>query len=166
MRYALYGGVITGATIGLPVLNLLNCLCCGGVILGGVLSVFFATRDVSDEGPVMTSADALQLGALSGVVGAVAGTTLSILVQLLVGDLARSAVLSMIEDGQLEGLFPPGSTEALLEMVGPDGEFSFFAIAGQFLVWIFAAPLFGLIGGLIGFSLFGRKGVGPGVTTQ
>ncbi len=41
---ALYGGVIMGLISGIPFLNLVNCLCCAGVMLGGFMAVFFTRR--------------------------------------------------------------------------------------------------------------------------
>jgi len=154
---ALYGGVITGATIGLPFLNLLNCFCCGGVLLGGLLSVFFYTRDLMPGMPSFESGEALQLGALSGVFGAVVGTFLQMVVLLSIGDFGREFLSSIVYDGGIIDNLPPEIADALEEELGAPESFSFFGTLASLFVWLIIGPLFGLLGGLIGHVIFKPK---------
>jgi len=150
----LYGGVITGLTIGLPVLDLLNCFCCGGVLLGGLLSVFFYTRDLSPEAPAMKSADALQLGALSGVFGALTGTVLQTGIVAGFGDVAREILGSMLTDTRILESLPNEVARAIEEMLAHEQSLSLPGVMGLLVIWMIVGPLFGLLGGLIGFAIF------------
>ena len=158
VRYALLGGVITGATIGLPVLDLLNCACCAGVMLGGFLAVFFATRDELPGQPPLARTEALQLGVLSGLFGALAGTLLHGLVLLIAGDVATELLRSVLSDPDLSASLPPELTEGLEEMFRGQEGFSVLDILIHFLLWLVIAPLFGLVGGLLGYSMLKKDG--------
>ncbi|MEW6509800.1 MAG: hypothetical protein AB1428_02445 [Bacteroidota bacterium] len=154
---ALYGGVIMGAISGIPFLNLVNCLCCAGVILGGFMSVFFYQKDLPAGGPSLTNGDALQLGALAGVFGAVVGVILTIIFHFALGAAAGEATAGMIMSiydqlGILDKM-PPEALEQMQQGMR-DQALSALTIIPPFII----DPLFGLIGGLIGYSVYKPKG--------
>ncbi len=154
---ALYGGVVTGIIIGVPFLNLLNCFCCGGVLLGGLLSVFFYTKELAQDMPPLTSSDALQLGALSGVFGAVVGTFLNAFFLALIGNVGGEMIFQILyaiydAAGLLEQL-PAGT----LEEWTMQGDLAIFDIVLSLIMWLLLGPLFGLLGGLIGYAVFKPK---------
>jgi hypothetical protein len=43
---ALYGGIIMAVISAVPVVNLVNCFCCAGIMLGGFLAVFFFKKEL------------------------------------------------------------------------------------------------------------------------
>ena len=88
---ALYGGVIMGVISGIPFLNLVNCLCCAGVMLGGFMAVFFYQKDLTPEKGPLTNSDSLQLGALAGVFGALVGLVLTVIFHFALGAAAGEA---------------------------------------------------------------------------
>ena len=45
---ALYGGIVIGILSGVPGLNLINCLCCAGIMLGGIVSVYLWDPEYGD----------------------------------------------------------------------------------------------------------------------
>jgi hypothetical protein len=158
---ALYGGIISGVIIGVPFLNLLNCFCCAGVLLGGLLSVFYYTKDLTGGMPPLTSSDALQLGALSGVFGAVVGTVLSAFFLMLVGNVGGEMIYQILyaiydAAGVLEQL-PPGTLEELEGAVANQGQLPIFDVLFSLIIWMLLGPLFGLLGGLIGYAMFKPK---------
>lgn len=156
-RYAVLGGIISGATIGLPVLDLLNCACCAGVMLGGFLAVFFAVKDQGNLEPRLSKSDALQLGVLSGIVGAVVGTILHAMMLAVAGDVVIQIFSSVFEDPDVRNSLPGPFVEALDELFQSQGEVSFIDLLGHLFLWLILAPLFGLAGGLIGYSLLQKK---------
>jgi hypothetical protein len=154
IRHALYGGTITGLIIGLPVLNLLNCFCCAGVLLGGLLTIFFHTRDTGPQGPPLSSSDAIQLGALSGVFGAVIGTVIQAILMVTLGNVAGDLLLSWLEEGGVLQSFPPESERAFRDMLAEQQELTLLNLVIMMVIWLVIGPLFGLLGGLIGHALF------------
>ena len=157
MRYSLLGGIITGATIGLPVLDFLNCFCCAGVILGGFLAVFFAVKDQDPGLPPLAKSDALRLGVVSGLFGAVIGTAFHSVILLVAGDVVLEMVASMVREGDLEGILPPGVLDEFWSMVESKEGFSVLDVIFHLFIWLIIGPLFGLVGGLLGYSFLQRR---------
>jgi hypothetical protein len=156
---ALYGGIVMGVISGLPFLNMLNCFCCAGVLLGGFLSVFFYTKDLTPAMSPLTSNDSILLGALAGVFGAIIGTALNAIMLLSVGNVAGEALaeilMGVFESMNIAGQLPPEAIEQLESL--KDVGFSGVAIIMNFVQSIIIDPLFGLLGGLIGYAVFKPK---------
>ena len=53
LRSAILGGLVIGAISGIPGLNLLNCCCCAGILLGGAMSVYLYRKEFTNEMPPM-----------------------------------------------------------------------------------------------------------------
>ena len=110
---ALYGGIIMGVISGIPFLNLLNCCCCAGVLLGGALAVFFYKNDLKEGMPPLTSGDAIELGALAGVIGAVIGSILTAGFLAALGNVSGEAIMGILEG--FKDQMPPGTLEQMEE---------------------------------------------------
>lgn len=155
---AIYGGVIIGVISGIPFLNFINCLCCAGVLLGGFLAVFFYKSDLTEQTP-LTNGDALSVGVLAGFFGAIVSTLLSAVLIYTVGNLAGEAMYDLVE-----GLY---DKMGILDQMSPDqleqletmkaSELSPFSILSAFIIY----PLFGLLGGLIGYAVYKPKAGAP-----
>jgi hypothetical protein len=66
---ALIGGAVMGLIGATPFLNMINCLCCAGVMLGGFLAVMFYKDQITPEMAPLQASDGVALGALAGVFG-------------------------------------------------------------------------------------------------
>lgn len=149
---AVYGGIIMGVISGIPFLSLINCLCCAGIMFGGFMAVFFYKKDLKPEHPPLTSGDGVTLGALAGVFGAIVGTILTVIIFYAVGDVARQAIYRIMEDsGVMESMPPEARNQMEHSMSG-----SALSVASLFFAFILD-PLFGLLGGLIGYGVFKPK---------
>jgi hypothetical protein len=157
LKPSLYGGIIIGLISGIPFLNLINCFCCAGVLLGGFLSVFFYKNELAPGGPLLMTGDAIQLGALAGVFGAVIGTILTAVLFFTVGNVAGEAmynlIVSIYDSVGIIDQMPPGTLEQMREGI-LEGSLSPFSIVMGLVI----DALFGLLGGLIGYSVFRQKG--------
>jgi len=160
---ALYGGVVMAAISAIPFVSIINCFCCAGVMLGGFLAVFFYQKDLTIQTP-LTNSDALQLGALAGVFGAVIGTILSGLIMALFGDVSRQIIMDIIRG--FEDQMPPGTMEQIEQGMSQSTGMGFMGIMIAFFTSIIIDPLFGLLGGLIGYSVYKPKpGAHPPMTS-
>jgi hypothetical protein len=146
---ALYGGILTGVFSVVPYLNLLNCLCCAGILLGGFLSVFFYTRDAGPESRPLSSSDALQLGTLAGVFGAIITVVVSAIT--LVGFNGLAEVTTALE--QMRGQVP-AETFTQIEGLLRSGPMLFLLLS---VTWTVISTIFGLLGGLIGYAVLRQK---------
>ncbi len=151
---AVYGGIVMGVLSGIPFLNFINCLCCAGVLLGGFLAVFFYNKDLAPD-MLLTNSDGLQLGALAGVVGAVVSTLISVLLILTIGNISGEAMYELVygiyDSMGIINQMSPDQLDQLDQMKA--SELSPFNIISAFIIY----PLFGLLGGLIGYSVYKKK---------
>jgi hypothetical protein len=152
---ALYGGIIMGVVSGLPFLNLLNCFCCAGILLGGFLSVLFYTREAPPGTLQLTSGDALQLGVLAGLFGAFIETALHAAVLGSVGNIVGETLRQALEG--MGDMIPPEALDQLDRAFGGLATLTPLAIFFSFLKSIIINPVFGLLGGLIGYAVFKPK---------
>lgn len=149
---ALYGGIVAGVISGLPFINIINCFCCAGVMLGGLLAVFFYKKDLPPDTSPLTSSDGIQLGVLSGVFTAIISTILGAIIFFSAGNVTGEALYNfMVESGIMDQL-PPETLEQMEEGL-MSAEISPLSVVMSFII----DPLFGLLGGLIGYALFKPK---------
>ena len=138
MPWVVVIGLLTGLVSVIPIVNLLNCIFCGWMLLGAGLT----TKLVSDKaGATIEPGEGALIGLFTGVVaGIFAG--------------AVSAGISAAMHN---------STYAMLG--GADNPFAQQSAAGgaimQFCVYALFLPIFGTLGGLAGAAIF-KKGPPPG----
>ncbi|HTK82228.1 MAG TPA: hypothetical protein VL633_08055 [Bacteroidota bacterium] len=151
---ALYGGIIMALVSTIPFLAFINCLCCAGIMLGGLLSVFFYKNNFTPDTPPITAGECMIVGLIAGNIGAVVGSFLSLLFMKLFGPVMINAIVDFLH--QLNVQLTQDQWNALDKArEGNTGAFSFvLGMIGN----IFIYGVFGLVGGLIGYSLFKPKG--------
>lgn len=154
---AVYGGIIMGLLSAVPFVSLINCLCCAGILAGGVAAVFFYKSNFTPDTPPFTSADCLLVGALSGVVGAVVGTVLSLGFTAMFGNVMMEFLRNVLLNPDLE---LPEQSRAQLEELLVDKGTSPILIAMNFFFSLILDVIFGLLGGLIGYGIFKPKAQG------
>ncbi len=162
-RSALIGGLVIGAVSGLPGLNLLNCCCCAGIVLGGMLTLHLYRQEFTPEMPPLESSDALIIGIMAGIVGALASTMLSAMLTVLFGSVEEQLVMNFMEKFlhrmEQSGGVPPESFDELrnqLRMSFAESR----TIGGVLRGLVFALilyPIFAMLGGLIGYGIWGRR---------
>jgi hypothetical protein len=163
IRPAILGGVLIGTISGLPGLNLINCCCCAGVMLGGMLAVYLYRQEFTSGMPPMESSDALILGIIAGIAGALVGTILGSVILLIFGPLEakllRQAWERLVVRLEQGGGMPPGSVEDLRAKMDQSMEEakSIGGILRSLIFSLILYPIFSMLGGLIGYGFFGRK---------
>ena len=152
LKAALLGGVLAGIASALPLLSL---LCCGWAMGGGAFAAWVLISDSGGQAPTGRCGTA---GFLAGLVAGMVCAPLTGLVnQMLQGadeiESQAAQITSMMGSGADQ--ISPEMMEAVIRGTSfiEFNLWSVFAIV--FFAFIFS--LFGLIGGLIGSALFGRK---------
>jgi hypothetical protein len=139
---ALIGGVVAGVLSGVP---LFSCLCCLWIIGGAMLASYLLAKN----SPVALSAgDGAIVGAFSGIIAAVVHTLVSIPFAKITADLMQKFLEFLPEYTEempsgLENLMKGGTSIPM------------FFLGLVITAIVFA--LFGVLGGIIGISLFGKK---------
>ncbi len=157
---SLYGGIIIAVLSSIPGLNLINvCCCCALVMVGGVMAVYFYKNTLTPESAPIESSDGVQLGLLAGVFGAILVTLISVIIQLLFGNIGSKLVMDFLERFAETGNVPPEIMDKIHQEIerSMTGELRFIQIVKEFLINLVIYPTFGLFGGLIGVSLFKPK---------
>ena len=108
---ALYGGLIIAGISAIPGLNLINVCCCAGILLGGFLAVFFYKQEMTPEMDPLTSNDCIRLGAFTGVIAAVAGTVISVVVMLVFGNIALEMMMKIVHRMNVESAAERGGDD-------------------------------------------------------
>lgn len=149
---AMYGGIIMGLVSTLPIISLINCLCCAGLLLGGFLAVFFYKNNFTQDTSPYTSGDCMIVGLIAGNIGAVAASLFGLLIRSVFGGESPEEVIDTLRQLNL----PQESmelAEQILMML--TGTFGFFL---KLIFSLFIFGIFGLLGGLIAYSIFKPKG--------
>lgn len=136
---ALIAGAVLGTLANLPLLNLINCVLCLWVWLGGIFAVWLYRR--YQPAQALTPGQGAGLGAVAGVIGVLVGTVVYALTSAITMPMMNTIAQAL----QIEG------TEAL----GGGGFPAMLLTTGIFFcINLVLYPLFGAIGGLIAGSIW------------
>jgi hypothetical protein len=150
---ALYGGIIMAVISSVPFLSLINCLCCAGVLFGGFIAVYFYKNNFTPDTPPFTNADCIAVGALAGVVSAVIGTFLSMIFLAVFGNVMAQFILDALRHSNLQ--MPDEVLSQIEQSMG--GAMTILFVLSAFFKALIVDVVFGLLGGLIGYSVFKPK---------
>jgi len=150
---ALYGGLVIAGISAIPGLNLINVCCCAGILLGGFLAVLFYKQELTPEMDPLSSNDCVRLGALAGLIAAVAGTLISMVVMLVFGNIALDMMMRIIHRLNVE---LPENVDQMIQQ-GMEERISFFGVVFSLFLNVVVDVVFSTLGGLIGWSVFKPK---------
>jgi hypothetical protein len=150
---ALYGGLIIAGISAIPGLNLINVCCCAGILLGGFLAVLFYKQELTPEMDPLTSNDCIRLGAFTGVIAAVAGTVISVVVMLVFGNIAIEMMMKIVHRMNVE---LPANVEQMIDQ-GMEEKPSIFGMMFSLFFNLIIDVVFSTLGSLIGWSVFKPK---------
>lgn len=150
LRPALIAGAIAGVLSGLPFVSAGNCFCCLWILGGAALAVNLLAKNTAG---VLTSGDGAIVGALTGIVAAVVAALMTLPLRSFNTEMARRFMdwvsgLGYDMPSNLNGILDGGSRG-----LSP----------GWFLLSLFVSAavftIMGVLGGIIGVALFGKKKV-------
>ncbi len=96
-RPAMFAGLILAVINFSPGLDLLNCFCCAGLLLGGVLAVLFYKMDLQ-EGQTILNIDGFYLGLWTGIFAAGFETVLNITIGPFIADIKFNMIKGLIHN--------------------------------------------------------------------
>lgn len=163
IRIALICGGVIGLVSSIPGLSLMNCCCCAGVWLGGVLAMYLYKQQFTEGMPPLESSDALMLGLMAGVVGAFVATIMNVLILVAFGpveaQLVRSLIGKVLDRMAEQGSIPTDMVDSLKEQIESSirdaGRMS--NIFGGLFITLIVYPIFTILGALLGYSIFRPK---------
>jgi len=91
------GGSVAAFLNATPFLNLINCFCCIGILLGGAAGLFYYDRLVRDQ-EYITTATAVTVGLTCGIIGAFISLILEWIYYNTFGDWQYDLLLALVEN--------------------------------------------------------------------
>lgn len=146
LQPALLGGLLTGVLSALPVVSAGNCCCCLWFIAGGVLAAYLRQQNLPYQ---IAASEGAIVGLIAGVIGGVVATILTIPIEMMMGPLQQQMIDRMMS-GNPD--MPPEARE-MMERFTMGGA----AKVVQFGFNLVAGIVFGLLGGLLGASIFKKN---------
>lgn len=171
-RAGLIGGAVIGVVAGIPGISLINCCCCAGVWLGGLLTMVLYKNEFTPEMQPLESSDALILGLVSGIGGAFISTLIGVLILAILGpveaEFLRSIIEKALERLAEDGSLPSDAVEQLREQFETSlkDSASVSGILGNLFVTLIVYPIFSILGALLGYALFRPKNPPQQIPTQ
>jgi len=163
LRIALICGAVIGAVSAVPGISLINCCCCAGVWLGGVLALYLYKQQLTEGMPQLESSDALMLGLMAGVIGAFTATIINVLILVTFGPVEAELVKSLVgklldrlaEQGSITTDMVDMMKEQFEQSIRDSGRLS--NIFGSLFIALIVYPIFTILGALLGFAIFRPK---------
>jgi len=154
-----YNSIVLGAAVIMvislvPYLSLLNSLCCLGIMLGGMTSVYHYTSSYQLS---LISGEGFKLGSLAGILGGLATLVISYTAQIVFGYQPGGELLDLMRDFQMEMAQGDPDMIAELESVykkAKEVEISVPEMIFGTILTVTINAIFSGIGGAIGSSLF------------
>lgn len=140
-----------------PVLNLINLLCCAGIILGGASGTFYYARQLEKNGMMIKNKDGIMIGLLAGIISAILYVIFSTLFIMLSKQNPVEMIYKMSD--QYGFRWPPES-ERILKQVFEEYRtkgFSVIMISVELVSRIISHCIFGPVGGLLVASIFNKR---------
>jgi hypothetical protein len=140
-----------------PFLNLLNLLCCAGIIIGVFAGSAYYNNKLKQFGEVIQYKDGAAIGLLSGLVSALIIVAISTLLTILVNQNPVPDIYKLIDS---QGLTLPKEVEDFLHKISEEYRKQGFSITLTLITLvtdIIVYPLFGVIGGLLSVSILSRR---------
>ncbi|HMQ79697.1 MAG TPA: hypothetical protein PKE39_11245 [Ignavibacteria bacterium] len=140
-----------------PVLNILNLLCCAGIILGGAAGTWYYARQLEKAGQFIQNKDGIMVGLLAGIISAIVYVIYSTTIMMIAKQNPVELVYKMTEQW---GFSIPPESEKMLRTVYEDYQkngFSPIMIGVELFSRIVSHCIFGPIGGLLVASIFNKR---------
>jgi hypothetical protein len=158
LKPALIGGVLLGVCSAVPVLNLLNCVCCAWVILGGGLAAYLYVK--ASATPV-TLGRGIGLGLLTGVVGTAVNGVLSALMRVILRTAGMDAMEQVKQALDRAPNVPP-EFRRFIENMAAQGNFGIIVFIVGLIFTLIIYCIFAMAGGAIGVAIFEKRKGGSG----
>ncbi len=155
-RPALYAGLIMAIINFAPGLDLVNCFCCAGLFVGGVLAVLFFRMDTPPDYSIM-NIDGFYLGLWTGIFAAGFETVLNITVGPFIADM-KFQMLKNILKRLLNGMpMPAGLMDQLSQAIAAAKRPGLIDTLLSFFLVVVVYSIFTIFGALLTTAFIQRQ---------
>ncbi|RKY81791.1 hypothetical protein DRQ07_03115 [candidate division KSB1 bacterium] len=150
---SLAGGAVIAILSTFPVISAGNCLCCMWVIAGGIVAVYLYNKNLP-ENKELTQSDALIIGVLSGIFGALFATLINYFF-IVIGYRPGMAFLESFIESKRD--IAPEVKDMIESFKGNEGLFGPFIVFVQLGVKLIIYTVFSMLGGVIAGAFLNKK---------
>ena len=140
-----------------PVLNLINVLCCAGIIIGGASGTWYYAKQLEKTGEFIQNKDGIMIGLLAGIISAIIYVIFSTTIIMLA---KQNPVEMVYQLTQQYGVNIPTESEKILKTVNDEysrNGFSTIMIGVELFSRIVTHCVFGPLGGLLAASILNKR---------
>jgi len=140
-----------------PILNLLNLICCAGIIIGAYAGTAFYTKRLSAAGSLIQAKDGAAIGILSGILSALIVVGITTILTMITSTNPVPELYKIIDKF---GYNLPPEAEQMLKRISDEYTkhgFSLTITLINFITDIILYPLFGALGGVLAASVYIKK---------
>lgn len=140
-----------------PLVNVINLICCGGIILGGAAGTYYYSRQLDKNGIAIQNKDGVMIGLLAGIISAIICVMVTTLMYMILKHNPVEGVYKVTDDF---GFKMPPESEQMLRTVYEEYNqkgFSTIMIGAELFTRIITHCIFGPIGGLIVASMINKR---------
>jgi hypothetical protein len=145
---ALFAGLILSIINFAPGLNLVNCFCCAGLLVGGMLAVIFYKMDLQ-EGETLMNVDGFYLGLWTGIFAAGFETVLNITIGPLIADVKFQMFENLLTNLLGNVQIPPDIMEQLKQAIAAAKNPGLIDSLVSFFLTVMIYSLFTIFGALL-----------------
>jgi hypothetical protein len=152
-RSALLGGITAALFDALPFINFINCLCCLGIAAGGITAVFYYRVYSEDANESLSMPEIIQLGLMSGIIGALFSFTFQYIVFLIMGNWQIEMLKNLMDN--MDEI--PAVWADLYDQLQNTEELQTFAGFAVLIRSLIIFPIFTFIGALLTNKIMDKK---------
>ncbi len=153
-------GTLTMTLIAIiPILNLVNVVCCAGILAGGFIGVYTYWKQLHNSGIPLTTKDGGMIGILCGILSAIFVTGFGVIISLFSHTNPMLEIMNAIDDTGFQ--MPPEMSQYLEKFSNEFNEHGFSPTITifSFISNLILYPLFGSIGAILGVSILNKKNI-------
>lgn len=140
-----------------PLVNILNLICCAGIILGGAAGTYYYSRQLEKNGMLIQNKDGIMIGLLAGIISAIICVMATTLMYMILKHNPVEGVYKMTDEF---GFKMPPESEQMLRGIYEEYRqkgFSTVMIAVELITRMVSHCIFGPIGGLLVASMINKR---------
>lgn len=149
LNSAIVGGTVSALLFTVPFINLINCFCCAGIMIGGVIALIYYDQSFEIK-EYISPAIALTVGLVSGIAGAFIAVFVDWIIFIVFGNWELELVKILNENLSEFPEMAEAMEEVLYEMeIEASKGFYIGRVLIEFLRNIIIIPIFSVAGALI-----------------
>jgi len=147
----------------IPVLNLLNMVCCAGIILGGFIGVYSYSRQLANTTILLMQKDAIMIGLLSGIIAAIVQTGIGLAISLFSKNNPMAEAMEMLSGMGKD--IPPEVMQILDKFSGEFTQYGYSPTLTiiSLVIHLVLFPLFGILGSYIGYAMLKKRNINTNI---